>query len=323
MSDERPTAVAALLKLAGERDQPSPAGVQRARDAARRSWRQGLARAGSSTATSTWRPRPWLLLAVAASSVAVLALAGWWSRSAQAPAVVVARVIAAQGETSVRGLTTLRVGEELSTAAGRVALAAGDALSLRLDQNTRVRLEGEGHVTLLQGGLYVDSGGLSARTALRIDTPAGPVRHVGTQYQVRVSEGRTQVQVREGRVALARPRGVLDLGAGDAVAVLGDAVRVEHDQPGHGAAWEWATTIAPVFDIENRPLSEFLAWVAREQGWQLRFHDATLQARVRAIRLHGSMAGLDVNGMLDRVALVTGVPLHCQDGVLSVGAKAP
>ena len=78
-------------------------------------------------------------------------------------------------------------GTVLATGDGRVAVSFADALSLRLDRGTRLRFDGHERVTLLQGALYVDSGGLNVGPPLTIATPAGEVRHVGTQFQVRVS----------------------------------------------------------------------------------------------------------------------------------------
>jgi ferric-dicitrate binding protein FerR (iron transport regulator) len=201
-----------------------------------------------------------------------------------------------------------------------VALTVGDALSLRVDRKSRLRFDGPDRVTLLAGAIYVDSGGLGAHAPLRIDTPAGVVRHRGSQYQVRVDGSVTRVQVREGRVLVAAPgRDALDLVAGDRAELADGVARVDHGQPISGADWEWAAMTAPSFDIENRPLSEFLSWLAREHGWQLRYSDDRLQSRARDIRLHGSVDGLQVSAMLERVSLITGVPLAAHDGVLWVG----
>ncbi len=150
---------------------------------------------------------------------------------------------------------------------------------------------------------------------------------MGTQYQVRVSGDLTRVQVREGRVvftarAEATDGSTADLAAGDAADISGGVVRIRHGESAHGGEWEWVAATAPAFDIENRPLSEFLAWLAREQGWQLHFSDAGTQSRVQSIRLHGSMSGLDIAGMLERASLVTGVPLSFHDGVLWVGPRS-
>ena len=325
MSREPESQIESLLKLAGERDQPSAEALERARAAAMLSWRRGLDQHGRERARP--RRRPILALAIAAGIAAVVAALWLWNASP--PTLDVARVAALQGQArldsgrDISMATILRSGEVLSTGGGRVALAVGDALSLRLDRDTRLRFDDTGQVTLLEGALYVDSGGLTAHTALRILTPAGAVRHVGTQFQVRVTAQNTRVRVREGRVVLLRDGGAsVDLGAGDSADVSGGQVRVEHEQPSHGALWEWVAATAPGFDIENRPLSELLAWLAREHGWQLLYADAATQARVQDIRLHGSMPGHDAGAMLERASLITGMPLALKEGVLRVG-KGP
>ncbi|MFL6619854.1 MAG: hypothetical protein ACJ8MH_14730, partial [Povalibacter sp.] len=73
---------------------------------------------------------------------------------------------------------------------------------------------------------------------------------------------------------------------------------------------------------ENRPLAEFLAWVAREHGWQLVYGDDATRLRAHDIRLHGSVADLDVTAMLQRVELITGVSLQAHDGTLAVSSEA-
>ena len=92
-----------------------------------------------------------------------------------------------------------------------------------------------------------------------------------------------------------------------------------HGLPAFGADWEWSASVAPTIDVEDRPLAEFLAWMAREHGWQLHYADEALQQRTLEIRLHGSLDGLDTAAMLERVALVTGIPLEAREGVLWVG----
>ena len=90
-------------------------------------------------------------------------------------------------ESLARVALPIHAGTTLSTSEGRVALTFGDSLSLRIDRHTRLRFDSREQVTLLAGALYVDSGGINAVPALRIETPAGAVRHVGTQFQVHVT----------------------------------------------------------------------------------------------------------------------------------------
>jgi ferric-dicitrate binding protein FerR (iron transport regulator) len=313
-----------LIKLAGERDMPTPAGMERARLEAQESWTRAIGR-GAVTARRNWF-KPMLGFALAAG-LAVVALLVWTQRPQPVPELV-ARIATLTGRATLRevgGETLVRVdlsihsGETLTTREGRVALIFGDSLSLRIDQHTRLRFDNRGQITLLEGSLYVDSGGINAVPALRIETPAGVVRHVGTQFQVQVTGGTTRVRVREGRVLLARAAGATDIATGDELMVNGDDFNWRHALPSYGPEWEWSATIAPPLAIENRPLAEFLAWMAREHGWQIRYGEETLQQRTHEIRLHGSLDPLGSDAMLDRVALVTGVPLMARDGVLWVG----
>ena len=116
------------------------------------------------------------------------------------------------------------------------------------------------------------------------------MRHVGTQFQVQVTGNTTRVRVREGRVLLERASGVPRTSRPVTTCVIaGEDLRWQRGLPSFGAEWEWSASIAPALAIENRPLAEFLAWIAREHGWQIQYADETLQHRTLDIRLHGSL----------------------------------
>jgi FecR-like protein len=323
MSADPDRSIETLIRLAGEREMPSAQAIARARAAAEQSWRQMLA---STSPRARWR------LPLALAATVTLACFGWYAWTHRGPApppAIVARLVSVEGTVRIaRGRALpiappgadLTAGVILQTQAGRAAATIADALSLRLDRDTRLRFEDRDHVTLLQGALYVDSGGLGLGPPLTIRTPAGEVRHIGTQFQVRVSGDATNIRVREGRVALRRDGATArTIAAGDALEVRGGEERWQHGLPSFGAAWEWSSSLAQTLSIEDRPLAEFLAWMAREHGWRLHFADESLQRRAQEIRLHGSLQGLDAAAMLERVALATGVPLKVVDGVLWVG----
>jgi len=316
-----------LIKLAGEPELPSDAGMRRARAASEQAWRQMLADSAPPA------PRHGRFLGLGFAMAAALALVAWFVGRAEfdhAPAIVVARVVSLDGTAVARaedGIIPLAANAALPArttleSRGRMALAVGGSLSLRLDRGTRLKFDGADQVTLLAGSLYVDSGGLNASSPLRIRTPAGEVSHIGTQFQVFVSDELTRVRVREGRVLLESRGGERrqDLATGDALEVRGDQYLLEHGLPSFGTDWAWAAALAPVLEIENRPLSEFLAWLVREQGWRLHYDSERLQEQAGEIRLHGSLEGLDTAAMLERVSLVTGVRLEVRQGVLWVGA---
>ena len=318
-----------LMKAAGERRPPRAEAMERAREAARASWQQSVQSERKSRRTRTF------LACAASATFACAALASWvlYQRHDRTPPVLVAHVVASEGVYELRGaddssrMLTLEQpvfsGSRLQTLDGRVALKLG-SLSLRLNDHTHLTLDSSDRITLVEGAIYVDSGGLNAATALRVATPAGEVTHLGTQFQVRVSGEATSVSVREGRVMLDGPllEQAFDIAAGDALTVRGEKVEVQHNQPSYGAAWDWVTQVAPAFDIENRPLSEFVAWISREQGWQARYVSAEHERSAQTIRLHGSIEQLDTAQTLERITLVTGMPLGVENGVLLVGERA-
>ncbi|MES1263962.1 MAG: FecR family protein, partial [Peristeroidobacter soli] len=292
---EHDSTIERLIKLAGERDMPTAEGMERARQAAHDSWTRTL-KARDTAPSRTRRYLPGFALAAGMAAVGVLL---WTQRPLPAPPELVARVATLVGnarlqepggEAPARLALPIHAGTTLTTGNGRIALTFGDSLSLRVDRQTRLRFDSRGQVTLLAGALYVDSGGINAVPALRIETPAGAVRHVGTQYQVRVDGDVTLVRVREGRVLLSRATGAsTDIAAGDELQVRGTDLRWRRGLPSFGENWEWSADIGPALEIENRPLAEFVTWVAREHGWQIRYVDEAMQTRAIDIRLHGSL----------------------------------
>jgi ferric-dicitrate binding protein FerR (iron transport regulator) len=323
MNHDTDNRIGTLIRLAGERDVPSRAAIERARVAAEHAWRTALDEVPARPARLR-RPSTW---AMAAGLVALLIVGAWYGRAS--PPVPVARVVAVSGHAMLGGRvngtpapgTDVLPGATLETRGGQVSLALG-TLSLRVDHDTRLRFDASDRVTLLGGRVYVDSGGVNALAALRIVTPAGAVRHVGTQFQVTVAGAVTLIQVREGRIALDG-RVAREVAAGEKLEVRGTAVVLTRVQPSTGEDWEWISRTAPSFDIENRLLPEFLSWIAREHGWQLRYVDAAAQARVQQVRLHGSLEGLDTEAMIERVALITDTPMVLRDGALTIGAVTP
>jgi len=317
-----------LIRFAGEREMPSAEAMKRVRAAAEESWRRSV----EQPHVRSRRRFLWLPFACAAAVGALVVLLQPAGRQPVAAPAVVARVVTLQGEASLQSAAgavmatrdaTVLSATTLVTGDGRVAAVLPGGLSLRIDRHTRLRFDDREHLGLLEGSLYVDSGGLNTGPALSIRTPAGEVSHVGTQFQVLVSGLTTRVRVREGRVTLLPEDGARQrvIAAGDALEMRGSAERWQHGLASFGDDWEWATALAPPLEIENRPLAEFLTWLAREHGWQLRYGDYALQQRTHDIRLHGSFEGLDTQSMLDRIGLVTGVPLAVRDGSLWVGTR--
>ena len=58
------------------------------------------------------------------------------------------------------------------------------------------------------------------------------------------------------------------------------------------SSWEWVQLVVRTPDIENRPLSELLEWVARETGRPMRYESPAVRALTQSTILHGSIRNL-------------------------------
>jgi len=131
------------------------------------------------------------------------------------------------------------------------------------------------------------------------------VRHLGTQYQVRQTARAVDVSIREGRIEVVNVNGDAIASAGEHLRILGDGSIERTTITSNDPRWQWASQAAPLFEIDNRTLAAFLDWVARETGRSVVY--ATPQARVtaEAVKLHGSIAGLDPDAALAAVLSTT------------------
>lgn len=318
---EEDNAIRRVLRAAGSREQPSESMQREIREAVHAEWRAAVAQRASG------RRRVWLLAAAASFAIAGF---GWWMMRArvETPAQIVASVSRSEGSVRSRLLSQQRwqqidtsrplySREALMTGPdGRAALALAGGISLRLDRDTRIVLEDAQRIEVLAGAVYVDAGpSMPSSRSLRIDTPAGSVRHLGTQYEVRLLQPGTRIRVREGRVELSDSSGAIEqLAAGDQLTVSVSGVRERAKVPADAADWSWAASVAPPFDIEGRSLNDFLSWVGRETGLEVAFADAASKAEATGVVLHGSAAGLPPAEALDVVLPTTRLQSVKTDG---------
>ncbi len=287
--------VGALLRAAGRRPQPPPAMEAEVRAAVEAEWRSMAQSRARRARVTTW---------AMAAGVAVVAVGVWIARPLYMPdSGPVAAMARVEGTVEVRtggnkdwaplpANAELREGDEVRTgSAGRAAVRLASGVELRLDNTTRVALNDVRHARLRRGGVYVDSGasGADASRDLELDTAAGTVRHLGTQYQARVTNGVLTVGVREGLVAI-------ETGGHETVGRAGQVVTLQGGQAttaelaANAEAWNWASSIAPPFAIEGRTVHEFLTWAGRETGRQVVYASPEAEAAGaghRAARLDG------------------------------------
>ena len=198
----------------------------------------------------------------------------------------------APGETSrLPADVQLHAGSELSTIKdARIALAWVSGESLRMDENSRVSLISNTEISLLSGKIYIDSAGSGNQgRALIINTPSGPVSHIGTRYITTVSGDEVTVSVREGKVSIGS-------GDGATIAVQGQRLHLadngQHSAtaiPIYGEEWQWTELIAPQFNVDGRTMREFLDWVGHETGRKIEYASAQSELAAAQTRMHGNI----------------------------------
>lgn len=285
-------------------------------------------------ATVAAKPRRWIPAAIAASVLGVALLVGlavFGSLEGSQDGAVLAKLERSEGP-GVAQLRTFRssipvtAGEPLTS--GRTYRARGQALlalagggNLRMAAGSTMEVLRTDTVRLDAGEMYVDiPPGTHTAAAFNVTTPAGEFRHAGTQFALAVSNGETRLRVREGVVHWLAANG-------ESAVRAGNEVRISRDgKVSHGAiapsdkAWNWTSATTPNFEVENRPLQEFLEWVARESGRELVLADEATRKQVATIRMHGSVSGLAPMQALSAVMAATSLRYELPDGKIRVSS---
>ena len=257
------------------------------------------------------RYRRWALpVALVASVVLAVTLVLQPPPSVPARATIgtVARVIggAAPGSLPSAG-QPVYAGDVLATGDGqKLSIVVNNAESLRLDENTTLAVVARDEYRLESGRVYADTGDFMYRDrGLAVHTKMGTITDVGTQFSVQVAAARLDVVVREGRVDVSR-------GTNEFVAVAGERLSLhEGEEPKmdtvapHDPYWDWTASLAPVFDIENKSLLDFLRWAARETGRELAFDDNELRMAAMRTDLHGSVEDFEPLEAVESVLATT------------------
>ncbi len=317
-----------VLKSAGQREKP-PADVEReVREHLRAEWR-------SMVAERSQRFRKRAIFALAAS-MAAAAVAVWiLAPRVGDPADAVATIALAAGDVRVtsgwldgwhdvaRGATLL-AGQTLETGTrGRGAISLPGGVSARVDTGSRLVFATADSLVLERGALYIDSGSTPTQSPpLDVVTPSGTVRHVGTQYEVRLIDAGVQLSVREGAVEWRSSSGDIERSSSGEQLTISNDGRIERTAvPVYGAAWDWTLEAAPMIDIEGLPLAQFLAWAARETGREVAYGSAATEAEAAGIVVHGSIAGLSPAEALEAVLATTRFHAAISGGRLVVESR--
>ncbi len=279
------------------------------------------------------RHRTLAFAAAAAASLTVAALGFLWLQSGTpSTAPTLATIELADGDdvtwrddrsqTQPLGARSeFAEGERLATGLDtRVALRWHDGGSLRLNSSSRLELVSADAVRLTAGSLYFDSlDGAEDVTApaLAVQTPAGEVVHIGTQFMVTVAGEEVVLSVREGQVKVTGDGFELVVDSNEELDLRADGTRETTAIDGHGERWAWASNIAPPIELDGRTTFDVVAWAARETGRHVVY--ATAAARTRA--QNDVLRGIDrrsPGGILTLLPHLTGLAYEIRDDTIVV-----
>jgi ferric-dicitrate binding protein FerR (iron transport regulator) len=312
--------LARLIREAGPRQQP-PADVRDAvRVAAHREWRamvrarapqqrRASARWSLAAAASIAGLAAWLALPMLATQEIAMA-----SLERVSGAVELGRAGLLGEFAPAREGATVLTGQEIRSGRGGRAALDVAGVSLRLDEGTVVAALAVDRVELKQGALYVDVAPGTSAPALVVETPYGTIEHLGTQYEARLSDAGLRLRVREGRVRLAGKGRVVEAVAGEQLVMIADGELRREPVLRAGGDWTWVSAIAPPFDIDERPLADFLAWAARESGREISYASPASAAEAARVVLRGSVRGLTPERALAAVLSTTRLDYREESG---------
>jgi ferric-dicitrate binding protein FerR (iron transport regulator) len=166
-----------------------------------------------------------------------------------------------------------------------------DGGSLRLDENSRLELVSASAVRLTAGNLYVDyditSSNGGAASKLAVQTPAGDVAHIGTQFIVSVASDEVVLSVREGQVRVTGDGFELLIAANEELDLRADGTRDVSAVDGYGERWKWAAHVAPQIEFDGRTTFDVIAWAARETGRRVVYETPLAESSARSNVLRG------------------------------------
>lgn len=316
--------IAGLLRQVGTRAEPPPDMTRDVQAAVHEEWLEVVAQR-QRRRTASW---------VAAAAVCVLAVGAFFSvRLLDTQGEPIATLLRGDGEVFVAsdGQQWSRIEEGQRIAVGdsirsdaRAALRLDDGLALRLDAGTAFKITDTDRLALNLGAIYVDSQDAPAGHALVVETHAGSVRHLGTQYQVRTRRDGIDVSVREGRVMIEGESGSNVAAAGERLSVSTQGAVQRGRIAPTDEQWRWASEVAPSFVIENASLAAFLDWIARETGRTLVYATPRARSIASGEILHGSIEGLAPDVALAAVLATTSLRRdETNPEVIAIGFAAP
>ena len=288
-------AMQAIFEQASRRLQPPIAAEEEIRSAVHAEWLQMNARRGRGKQAVYWAMAASLVL------VAFLSLNRTQTPEIYTPVAMIEKSIGEialrqndSGSTIILGnlVRSISSGQTITTGMdSALALAWSAGGSLRMGEETELVFVSPTEVELLAGQIYFDSGMTNAAhpdvSLLRVNTHAGIIQHIGTQFMTKLVDDSLTVSVREGVVSIDAKNYVGTAMAGQQVTLRVNGSVSKEARPGYGAEWQWVQSIAPPLDLDGLSVLNLLNWVSRESGRSLKFESVSAETIAIAHVLNG------------------------------------
>jgi ferric-dicitrate binding protein FerR (iron transport regulator) len=302
--DLRDDAVERLIRIAGPRPAVPADIAARVRANVHEAWRNEVG-AGRTRSRFIWT----LPLAAAIATAVILTI----NRTSSEPEQpwVVARIERVTGNApQLTAGAAVNARSTITTAAARAAFRLADGTSIRIDEQSRVRFDTPHRIALESGALYVDA----KHSGIRIETPFGIVRDVGTRFEVRVTADKARIRVRDGEIAVANHHAR----RGEQLDVMRNGDVATTDVPPFGGDWRWLMDLSPRFQLEGARVAEFLAWVSAESGMEVRYDSQATAHHAAETTMHGSVGDLRADVAADAILPTARMRASIRGGVLTV-----
>ena len=187
-----------------------------------------------------------------------------------------------------------------TTQAGRLALTLTGSASLRLDAGSELTIDAARNFDLARGTTYIDVGSTVVGDPYTLVTPHATISDIASQVEVAVTSDSLRLRVRDGDARIVTTTGA------EATASTGEQLRIDGDgdivrdyvMP-HDTEWAWVETLAGTPIVDGRPLTQFLAWVARETGRPIRYDSPLTETSVATAMLRGTAENVTPMEALD------------------------
>ncbi len=207
----------------------------------------------------------------------------------------------------------IRTGES-----GQLGILLVNGVSVRLFTHTTIQLLADNRLELQEGTVYVDAG-TNPATSIEVVSDVGVARDIGTQFEIRYINSDYRLRIREGEVSLATSDRSLLAEAGEELTL--DSVGSAQVKPftSNEQDWAWAENLAPVPNLDGKPLVMLLDWVSRETGRAIEYATKETEYQAASTLLHGSVSKMNPLDTLSAMLSTTNLRYLLQeDGTILV-----